>query len=191
MTSVPAAHFDALYARAADPWGFETSAYEAEKYAATLAALDRARFSAAAEIGCSIGVLTSLLAPRCDALVGVEQAEAALARARARCAGFAHVRFIRGRVPAAWPKGSFDLIVLSEVLYFLDAPDIRAIAGRVRATLRPCGRVLLVNYLGHMENPLSGDQAAELFIAACASETVRPIAARREALWRLDLLAGD
>ncbi len=249
MTSVPAAHFDALYARDADPWGFETSAYEAEKYAATLAALDRPRFSAAAEIGCSIGVLTFRLAPCCDALVGVDQAEAALVRARARCAGLPHVRFMRARVPAAWPDGSFDLIVLSEVLYFLDAGDIRAIARRVLSTLRPSGRVLLVNYVGRMENPLSGDQAAELFIASCVSDTIRPtativgssrpapppdplpqgerekpgrslllsspcgrgwgtghpgtdrsaasagglrpIAARREALWRLDLLAGD
>lgn len=187
MKSIPPGHFEALYASDPDPWGFETSAYEAEKYAATLAALDRPRYAAAIEIGCSIGVLTAMLAASCDSLVGVDFAASALARARARCAALAHVRFARMRVPACWPEGDFDLIVLSEILYFLDRADIEAVAARVRATLRPQGRVLLVNYLGATDTPFGGDQAAERFIEAAA---LTPRAQRRAQSWRLDLL-GD
>lgn len=187
MTSISPAYFETLYTRDPDPWNFETSAYEAEKYAATVAALDRPTFASAAEIGCSIGVLTAMLAPRCEALIGVDFAETALTRARARCASLAHVRFALMRVPAAWPNGTFDLIVLSEILYFLDATDIVAVAARVLSTLRPQGRVLLVNYLGATDGPFSGDGAAEGFIANAA---LTPLSRQRTPLWRLDLLAA-
>ena len=57
-TSTPPEYFDRMYAESDDPWRFETSEYERRKYAATLAALPRARYENALEIGCSIGVLT-------------------------------------------------------------------------------------------------------------------------------------
>ena len=60
--SLPTAYFDRKYAFDPDPWGFATSAYEADKYRATLAALPRARYRRALEVGCSIGVLTERLA---------------------------------------------------------------------------------------------------------------------------------
>lgn len=60
--SLPPSYFDDLYQAKADPWGFETSEYEANKYAATLAALPNARYRSAFEIGGSIGVLTAKLA---------------------------------------------------------------------------------------------------------------------------------
>ena len=101
--SLPPAYFDALYARDDDPWRFATSAYESEKYAATLDALPATRFANAFEVGCSIGVLTRLLATRCDALLAADVAEAALSQARARCADCAHVMVRHMRVPAEWP----------------------------------------------------------------------------------------
>ena len=82
-TSLPPSFFDAIYAEAPDPWSFATSDYEAGKYAVTVATLPRAQYASALEIGCSIGVLTELLAPRCDALLSVDVAERALNQARA------------------------------------------------------------------------------------------------------------
>ncbi len=52
------AYFDGIYAASGDPWRFASSAYELSKYALTLEALPRERYSHALEIGCSIGVLT-------------------------------------------------------------------------------------------------------------------------------------
>ena len=79
-----ATFFDDLYARDADPWDFETSAYEAAKYEQTIAALEGRRFSTALEVGCSIGVLTERLAEHCDDLLAIDVAESALVRARER-----------------------------------------------------------------------------------------------------------
>ncbi len=120
------AYFDGLYANDPDPWRFATSDYEREKYAATLAALPARPFATALEVGCSIGVLTKQLATRCDSLLALDVAEAALDQARARCPD---VRFERRAIPDEWPPGAFDLIVFSEVLYYLDAAGIRRDCG--------------------------------------------------------------
>ncbi|MFL5287257.1 MAG: class I SAM-dependent DNA methyltransferase [Rhodopila sp.] len=160
------AHFERLYQSNPDPWAYLTSDYEAEKYRHALAVLDDGRFANGLEVGCSIGVLTALLAERCDALLGVDVVEQALDAARARNTGAAWVRFQRMQVPGDWPDGQFDLIVLSEVLYFFVPTDIDRIADRVVRSLRPAGTVLLVNWLGRGDDPISGDDAAARFLHA-------------------------
>jgi cyclopropane fatty-acyl-phospholipid synthase-like methyltransferase len=184
-----AAHFERLYQSNPDPWGFKTSLYEQSKYAATLAVLGDDRFRSGLEVGCSIGELTRLLAPACERMLGVDIVEAPLQEAAARCADMAHVRFERMQVPGAWPAGRFDLIVLSEVLYFLTAEDIGRCAERVRACLLPGGSVVLVNWLGQTDDPTSGEAAAEQFIGAGGGVLV-PVRQMRSEGYRLDLLRG-
>ena len=121
-------YFEQLYARDPDPWRFATSEYERDKYAATLAALPRRRFASGFEVGCSIGVLTRQLAERCDTLLGADVADAALDQARARCADQHWVRFEHMLVPQDWPGGAFDLIIFSEVLYYLGLPGLHEAA---------------------------------------------------------------
>ncbi len=185
-TSIPPRYFDEMYARDSDPWRFAQSAYERDKYQATLRALPRPRYGSALEVGCSIGVLTRQLAPRCASLLSLDVAEAALEQARVRCADQAHVRFEHRRVPGAWPDGRFDLILLSEVVYYLDRDDVRALARRVHAAAAPGADVVLVHWLGDTHYPLSGDDAAGLFIGALDHPV--SLEARREAEYRLDVL---
>src|SRR5271166_3514721 len=134
-----ASHFERLYQSNPDPWGFRTSEYEQTKYRQTLLTLGDRDFTSGLEVGCSIGILTRLLAPSCDSLLGVDIVEEPLAAARARCADQPQVRFQRMQVPADWPEGGFDLMVFSEVLYFLSAADIERCASRVRRSLLPAG----------------------------------------------------
>lgn len=190
-TSLTAAYFDKLYGDDPDPWRFATSDYERAKYDATLAALPAARYGRALDIGCSIGVLTRALAERCDAIVALDPSPVALEAARARCADEPHVTFRQGSVPALWPDGSFDLILLSEVVYYLDRPDLDRLAAQVGEAIAPGGDVVLVHWLGETDYPLTGDEAAERFIAAL-TQTGRaltdPDRARRESEYRLDVL---
>jgi 2-polyprenyl-3-methyl-5-hydroxy-6-metoxy-1,4-benzoquinol methylase len=182
-----AEHFERLYQSNPDPWGFRTSDYEQAKYAATLSALGNRRFRSGLEVGCSIGVLTRLLAPMCERMLGIDIVEAPLQDATARCSDMPHVRFERMQVSGAWPAGRFDLIVLSEVLYFLTAADIAGCAERVRSCLLPGGVVVLVNWLGQTDDPTPGDAAAEQFIAAMG-EALVPVQQARNQGYRLDLL---
>ena len=159
-----AAYFEAKYAENPDPWNFKESAYEQHKYAATVAMLKGRHFSRGLEVGCSIGVLTKLLAKSCRELLAVDIAAAAIAQARLRCAGEPHVTVERMQVPQAWPAGSFDLIVFSEVLYFLSPDDIARTAALANASLMPGGVLLLVNYTEAIEEPCGGQEAAAAFI---------------------------
>lgn len=180
-------HFDRLYADDPDPWRFSTSEYEREKYAATLAALPAGRFDRAFEVGCSIGVLTRQLAPRCGALLGVDIAEGAVEQARARCAGQGWVTLERMAVPQAWPEGGFDLILFSEVLYYLGHAGLQLAASRTLESLRPGGAVVLVNWHGATDGAFPGDAAAEAFIAAVEPRLGVTTASRAER-YRIDVL---
>lgn len=188
--SLPADYFEKLYATVPDPWGFATSDYEAGKYAATLAALPQPRYATALEVGCSIGVLTRMLAPRCDRLLALDVAEGALDAARARCAGQPGLEFRRMVVPGEWPAGQFDLILLSEVVYYLDRADVAQLVERVCEALRPGGEVILVHWTGPTDYPLSGDAAAEGFIAD-AGRRLTLLRQDRQERYRLDLLRRE
>jgi SAM-dependent methyltransferase len=185
-TSLEPEYFTALYARDPDPWRFATSEYEREKYAATLDALPRPHFGSAFEVGCSIGVLTRQLAARCGRLLAVDVAPAALHQAQLRCADRRNVDFALMRVPQEWPERAFDLVLLSEVLYYLVPADIALVAALTRTSLRPRGAAVLVHYTLPTDYPVSGDDAANAFIAASG---FRAITQRREAQYRLDVLA--
>ena len=158
-----AAYFEKLYAENPDPWNFTASAYERTKYAATLAMLGDRRFARGLEVGCSIGVLTKLLAGPCEQLLAVDTVAQTVARAKARCAGAPHVTFECMQVPQNWPVGEFDLIVLSEILYFLHPTDIARTAALANASLVEGGVILLVNYTEDIDEPCSGREAAEIF----------------------------
>lgn len=181
------AYFERLYQTDPDPWKFATSDYERDKYAATLGALPERRFARCFEVGCSIGVLTRQLAARCDTLLGVDVSETALVQARERCADLAAVSLEHMAVPAAWPEGSFDLIVFSEVLYYLGLPGIREAARKTLDSLSPGGVVVLVNWHGPTDGACTGDEAAMLFIAEVA-ERLQPLRAERAEKYRVDVL---
>jgi SAM-dependent methyltransferase len=180
-----AAYFEAIYEADPDPWRFRTSAYEAEKYSETVAAIADRRYRSALEVGCSIGVLSGRIAPLCDAFLGLDIVEAPLIEARARCQDLPQARFERMAVPGDWPAGQFDLILLSEVLYFLGPEDIAETAAHARRSLLPGGRVLLVNWIGEPDPPQPGDKAAEAFMGAAGLAVARQARAER---YRLDLL---
>lgn len=190
MPTLPADYFDQLYAEKADPWDFAASPYEAAKYAATLAVLPRPRYRSALEIGCSIGVLTAGLAGRCDALLAVDIAEAALIQARARNAGHPHVQFSQAQFPDSLPASSatYDLIMLSEVLYYLDTPTLMAAAQATLSLIQRGADIVLVHWLGPTPDyPLTGDAAAEAFIGAL-NPGAKVLLQRREQDYRIDVL---
>jgi SAM-dependent methyltransferase len=184
--SLDAAYFDGLYAEKPDPWDFETSDYEARKYDATIAALGAERATWALEVGCSIGILTRRLAERCDALVATEVSPAALEQARARCVDLVNIEFRLVSGAADGFDDAYDLIVLSEVVYYWDDADLDAVAAGIRTTLAPGGRLLLVHYTLETDYPKSGDDAVAALGARLRGFVHGEISRRAEA-YRLDL----
>lgn len=116
------ATFDRTHARRADPWRVTTRWYERRKRALTVASLPRERYGRVLEVGCSIGVLTGDLAPAADRLLALDVSSVAVQAARERLENLPHVTVEQADAAADYPSGTFDLVVLSEVGYYL-APD--------------------------------------------------------------------
>ncbi|MET4076423.1 SAM-dependent methyltransferase [Hymenobacter sp. UYCo722] len=188
--TLPPAYFDHVYQANRDPWNFETSPYERAKYAATLAALPRPHYAEVFEIGCSLGVLTAQLAPRCGHLLAVDVSEAALAQARVRCAALPQVEISLMRVPEEFPAQQFDLIMLSEVGYYWSAADLARAADQLIVALNPGGQLLLVHWTPPVHDyPLTGDDVHQFFLAKTGSGgPLRHLTGQRHETYRLDLL---
>ena len=174
----------------ADPWSYVGGDYETHRYDVIVNHLPKTRFSRGFELGCSIGVLTERLGPYCDFLLGADCSPAAVAMARLRTAGAANVAIELMQAPGQLPEGRFDLIVLSEVLYFFSDADLARIASFVRERLESRGICILVNYLGDTESPRTGDNAATAFLRLLGPE-YEVISHHRETLFRLDVLQRD
>jgi predicted TPR repeat methyltransferase len=158
-------YFEGLYAESGDPWSFETSEYERDKYERTLAALGGRRFRRALEAGASIGVFTRMLADRCDELLAVDVSERAVAAARERLSGLEHVRVERRTLPEEMPEGPFDLIVASEVLYYFPKEEMLAMLRGLERELAPGGVLLAVHWRRETKTyPLQGDEVHELLL---------------------------
>lgn len=144
--SVPPARWDALFAKNPDPWNLASNWYDQRKFGVTLATLPRQRYRRCFEPGCANGDLTLLLAERCEELVATDCAVQAVGQARARLSGHQHVTVETAVLPGDAPDGTFDLVVLSEVLYYMSADDRDATVRLALDRLEPDGDLVLVHW---------------------------------------------
>jgi SAM-dependent methyltransferase len=152
-------YFRDRYAASPDPYGLAERWYEARKYALSVALLPTRHYGTAFEPGCSIGVLTTKLAPRCGTLLACDAIPDAVASAQARTAGLPGVRVEQRVIPTEWPPHSFDLIVFSELLYYFGDADLDQVLRLGAGALRPGGHVLAVHWRHPAPNhPRTGDE---------------------------------
>jgi len=178
------AYFDRMYAASADPWGFASRWYEKRKRAITLAMLPGERYADAFEPGCSIGVMTQQLGRRCARLLSCDAAEAAVKVAAARTSSQPGIRVEQRVLPRDWPRGTYDLIVFSEFLYYFGAGELQRVLNLSVAALRPGGTLLAVHWRHHVpEYPRSGDSVHQ---ALGEQHGLSLLAEHRE----LDFIAG-
>jgi LmbE family N-acetylglucosaminyl deacetylase/SAM-dependent methyltransferase len=144
--------FDAVHSASEDPWEYTTSWYERRKRALTLASLPEETYRWGLEIGCSIGTLTAELAARCTSLLAVDASSTALELAAARLAPFPNVATRQVILPADWPEGTYDLVVVSEVGYYLAPAEFELLLEHIRGSMAPAGTLLLC----HWRHPVSG-----------------------------------
>lgn len=147
----PAGRFASLFATSEDPWHYRTSWYEARKRAMTLACLTRQHYGRAFEPACANGVLSAALAPHCGSLVISDVSERAVELARQAVARYPNVEARCQRVPGEWPEGRFDLVVLSEFVYYLEPEELERLAARVRECLADDGTVLACHWRHSLE----------------------------------------
>lgn len=185
------AYFTRMYDEAEDPWGFASRWYEQRKYALSLAMLPRPRYRRVLEPACSVGVLTVRLAERADEVVAGDLVPAALERAgervRREVADPSRVTLGVADLRDPLPDGEFDLVVLSESLYYLHADEQRDLVGRVLERLSDDGHVLASHWRPRVpEYHQDGDEVHD---ALEATPGLRVLAAYRDDDVRLAVLA--
>ncbi|MDI3194036.1 bifunctional PIG-L family deacetylase/class I SAM-dependent methyltransferase [Pseudarthrobacter sp. AL07] len=155
--------FDAVHAKSDDPWAYTTSWYERRKRTLTLAALPQETYFSGLEIGCSIGTLTAELATRCTSLLAVDASGTALELAARRLAPFPGVSTRHLTLPADWPGGRFDLVVVSEVGYYLSTAELEVLLQRIQESMMPGGTLLLCHWRHRVSGwELDGDSVHAL-----------------------------
>ncbi len=176
--------FERLYRDSPDPWGYRTSDYEQDKFEATLAALPPTSHGLVLEIGCSIGVFTGLLAARCEHVVAIDFSLRAIQLAHEHLHDTSNVDLLHASFPDETPPGSWDVIVCSEILYYLSPPALREAIGWITAQLSCGASVVAVSWRGvGRDEPLLGDEVHDRL--TCELGRWHTLDARRDE-YRLD-----
>ena len=187
-----ARYFDEKFAVDTDPWRYADSWYEARKRALLLAALPRDHYRSAFEPGCATGVLSAELARRCERLLCADFSARAVAATRARLASFAGVDVQRLAMPHDWPAGHFDLIVVSEFAYYLDARECGSLAAHATSTLADEGTLACCHWRHGGETwMLESAQVHGIFAQAAANASLNRVIEIDDADFLLDVWSGD
>jgi SAM-dependent methyltransferase len=92
-----------------------------------------------------------------------DTADAAVRLARTRLSLFDHAEVRQSRLPGDWPEEKFDLIVFSEIGYYLDRDDLTAVAQRMGQSLAADGQVLACHWRPPIDDcPLNARQVHDL-----------------------------
>lgn len=121
-----------------DPWNY-LSVYEQVKYAQTLSLIPQGT-ETVLELACAEGIFTEKLAREVRRVTATDISQRAIDRAAKRCRDFSNVElrvldFVRQELPP-----DQDLILCSEVLYYLkDEETLAGVCSKMAAALKPGG----------------------------------------------------
>ncbi len=146
MIKVP--DFEALYRRDNDPWQVASSFYEQRKLDVVLAALSRATYERAWDPACGTGHLAARLSLRSEEILATDLSETSVKITTRTCAGLDNVLVRQRRIPdAGAPEGDpFDLVVVSEFLYYLSDQDRSGVIDLIQHVTGPRAEVLGVHW---------------------------------------------
>jgi len=144
---IDAAGFEAKFQANIDPWNYGSSPFEAFKRSVLLRACGFRPYGRGLELACAIGETTRVLSPRCLHLIALDASGTALAEARRRTRALSNVTLKLALLPRNTPRGPFDLIVASEILYYLCPNDLRDLVVSLENSLAPGGRIVVLHHL--------------------------------------------
>ncbi|MCW4115764.1 nodulation S family protein [Aurantimonas sp. MSK8Z-1] len=139
--------FEAKFRANEDPWNYRWSRFEMHKRQVLVRACGSRLFGRGLELACANGETTRALAARCLNLLAVDAAPTAVAAARRRTADLAHVEIRQARLPQEIAPGPFDLVVMSEIAYYLSRRDLARLLDMLDRRLAPGGRLVALHHV--------------------------------------------
>lgn len=157
-----------VFRRSPDPYHCRDSSYELAKVRDQLAVLGVQRFKRGLEIGCGEGVFTPHLAQRCDQVVGIDLSSTAIARAKETTSHLSNVSVLVANIRRYQPPSPFDLIVASEVLYYVGEKRslrlLEEVVERIVELSDDGGYVLLVHGISDPVTRASRERYRDFFL---------------------------
>lgn len=139
--------FEMVFALASDPWQY-TSVHAQTKYDHVLQLLLSSPISRVLELACAEGHFSVQLAPHVDRLTCADISQIALNRAAKRCTvhQLYNIEFVHLDITKDLLPGSFDLIVCSEVLYYVGGKsNLQKVCCKLADALAPGGYLITTN----------------------------------------------
>ena len=177
MKPIDPSGFEAMFRENADPWDYATSPFEASKRDTLLKACGAKTYGRGLELACANGETTLRLAERCLSLLAVDSSETVVREAQRRTSHLTHLTVTQAVLPAETPTGPFDLIVASEILYYLPEADMMDLLLRLRRALTPGGRFVclhhIVPFADASQPPAIAQKRAKAFFASSMPVSVQ------------------
>ena len=183
------AGFEAKFQENPDPWNYGSSRFEAFKRQILLQACGTRQYGRGLELACANGETSLLLARKCLSLLAVDGSVSAVAEAKRRTAGLRHVVITEAALPQDMPRGPFDLIVISELLYYLKSRDLDAVLRRSIAALAPGGRLVVLHHTIYFDDVAIPPAAAQQRAVELLGQSLQPVF--RRALAHFDVAAFE
>jgi SAM-dependent methyltransferase len=159
-----------------DPFGFDINPEERLKFQKTLEVCGEGPLGRILELGCAVGSFTEILAPRATDVLAVDVSQAAVDQVVRRLRDHPNVRAKAMSIPAEFPDETFDLVVASDVLYYLSVEELKRCVARIEAALSDGATFVAVHYVPRMGSVLNGDEAHDILVA---HTTLRHVLAER------------
>lgn len=147
MKAIDPAGFEAKFRADIDPWNYRASRFEAFKRRALLQACGDRPLGRALELACAIGETSHVLASRCLRLLALDASPTAVGHASRTYRHMPRLAFRRAELPQGMPRGPFDLIVVSELAYYLTPLALRSLMRKAERELAPGGRLVVLHHL--------------------------------------------
>ncbi|MCB8837962.1 SAM-dependent methyltransferase [Aurantimonas sp. VKM B-3413] len=183
------AGFEAKFRADDDPWNYRSSPFERHKRRMVLRACGLKLRGNALELACANGETTWELAPRCLRLTALDASPTAVAAAHARVGDRRNVTLGAALLPDEMPRSRYDLVVLSELAYYLSRRDLEILLERAVSALRPGGRLVSLHHIRPFDDAAQPPARAHALI--CRILGARMIPASQSAGPRFRCVAFD
>jgi SAM-dependent methyltransferase len=167
--------FERLFRTSIDPWNYRSSPFEAHKRRVLLRACGARLYGRGLELACANGETTISLDHRCLRLTAVDSSPTAVAAATKRTLASPSVTVTRCLLPAEMPRGPFDLIVVSEIVYYLTPNALGLLIAKIEAALAPGGRVVVLHHLRRFDDASQIPARAQAATCRCLSRSMRRV----------------
>lgn len=130
-----------------DPWNYANSPFEAYKRRILRQACGSRSFGRGLELACANGETSKVLSSLCLKLLALDGSPTVVAEANRRTKHLPNVTVAVANLPDDLPRQQFDLIIASEIFYYLRPLPLLRLMNGLYQNLAPSGRIVCLHHV--------------------------------------------